>query len=586
MERADAETVGRGDTAIQDIEKVAPAEAPEPPTSPASPRTVASSLRLLDTAFRRAASLKQVQIIAGLALIMAVMGWIQFGFGKVHLEVRRGEWPPVRMHVDSDSPAILDNDGYYHIRWARMLRESFPHLPPFKALPLTTLDEQDYVDHHYLFHVFLFPFTFGEDMRLGAKWAAVVFSSLGIASLFALLVSYNVRYRWLWLAGLVASSEPFLYRMSMTRAPALSLALLGLGTYLILKRKHLLLGLLSFAFVWFYSLFPLILLFAVAYSIAVYLSSRRIDLWGALASTCGILVGLVANPYFPKNLRLLYEHVLMKFTIASDYSVDVGVEWYPYETWVMLTYSALAFVIYFVGVAAFNYRKRARDVKPLFFLMVSAMLLVMAFKSRRFIEYWPPFAVLFAAFTISPRLEEIDRSWFRRETDRVIASAAAAVVTVIAFVTMTTTIWQAHAEVKSEQDPYAYRGASEWIAAHTPPGSMIFNTDWDDFPMLFYFNQNNTYIVGLDPSYLNDRDKALWSLYARITLGEEDDPAPLIRERFGAEYVFTDNGHVDFLDVARDSGDFDTVYKDKYTTVLRLRPAGEAKPQADTDEDQ
>src|SRR6185295_12952121 len=60
----------------------------------------------------------------------------------------------------------------------------------------------------------------------------------------------------------------------------------------------------------------------------------------------------------------------------------------------------------------FEYRRRARDLKPLFFLLVSLVLLLMAFKSRRFIEYWPPFAVLFAAFTISPRLAEFDRSWF------------------------------------------------------------------------------------------------------------------------------------------------------------------------------
>lgn len=507
-------------------------------------------------------SLKPVQVIAGLVLIMSVMGWIEFA-----------------------GPAILDNDGYYHIRWARMLRESFPHLPPFKALPLTTLNEQNYVDHHYLFHVFLFPFTFG-DLRLGAKFAAVVFSSLGILSLFALLVSYNVRYRWLWLAPLLASSEPFLYRMSMTRAPALSLALIGLGTYLILKRKHLLLALLSFAFVWFYSLFPLILLFAAAYTVTVYLAERRIDLWGVLASVSGIAVGLVINPYFPKNLNLLYEHALMKINTGSGYSVDVGVEWYPYETWVMITYSAVAFLIYFAALAAFEYRNRERDLKPLFFLIVSAMLLLMAFKSRRFIEYWPPFAVLFAAFTISPKLEMIDRSWFQRTRERVIASVAAAILAISAFVIMATTVWQASEDVKSEQDPYAYEGASEWIAANTPPDSIIFNTDWDDFPMLFYFNPGNTYIVGLDPSYLYDSDKELWNLYARITLGDEDNPAPLIRERFGAEYVFTDNGHTDFLNVAADSRDFETVYTDKYTTVLRIRSPGEAKQQEENNSEQ
>jgi hypothetical protein len=529
-------------------------------------------------AARQVMSLKPVQLAFGLALIMAVMAWIEFGFGKIHLSASFRQWPPVRASVESDSPAILDNDGYYHIRWSKMLRESFPHLPPFKSLPLTTLNEQDYVDHHYLFHVFLIPFTFG-DLRLGAKWAAVVFSSLGILSLFALLVSYNVRHLWLWLAPLVASSEPFLYRMSMTRAPALSLALIGVGTYLILKRKHVWLAALSFAFVWFYSLFPLILLFALAYSVTVYLAERRIDLWGALASASGILAGLVINPYFPKNWKLLFEHVVMKITVGSDYSVDVGVEWYPYETWTMITYSAVAFAVYFAALVAFDYRKRERDLKPLFFLIISAGLLLMALKSRRFIEYWPPFAVLFAAFTIGPELERIDGSWFRRTRDRIIAAAAAAVVGIAAVVTIITTIWQAHADVKSEQNPYAYRGASEWIAANTPPGSMIFNTDWDDFPMLFYFNPGNDYIVGLDPSYLYDRDKELWKLYASITLGEESNPAPLIRERFGAEYVFTDNGHADFLDVAAESGDFTTVYNDAYTTVLRLRPPGEAQPQ-------
>ena len=92
----------------------------------------------------RLVALKPIQIIAGFAVIVAVMGWIEWG-----------------------GPAILDNDGYYHIRWSKMLRESFPHLPPFKALPLTILNEQDYVDHHYLFHLLLTPFTLG-DLRVGA----------------------------------------------------------------------------------------------------------------------------------------------------------------------------------------------------------------------------------------------------------------------------------------------------------------------------------------------------------------------------------------------------------------------------------
>src|SRR5689334_20449312 len=158
---------------------------------------------------------KPVEMAVAFALIFAVMHWIEYG-----------------------GPAILDNDGFYHMRWSRTLREQFPHLPRFQSLPLTSLNEGDYVDHHYLFHVLLMPFTFGHDMRLGAKWAAVTFSSLGILSLFGLLVAFDVRYRWAWLAPIIAGSEPFLYRMSMTRAPALSLGMIGLGAYLILKRKY------------------------------------------------------------------------------------------------------------------------------------------------------------------------------------------------------------------------------------------------------------------------------------------------------------------------------------------------------------
>src|SRR5215470_4601715 len=131
----------------------------------------------------RGAGLRSLQMLAAFILIGAVMVRIEFA-----------------------GPAILDNDGYYHIRWSKLLRESAPHLPVFKSLPLTTLEEHSYVDHHFLFHVLLMPFTFG-DLRVGAKLAAPIFSSLALVSLFALLVSYNVPYRWLWLVPLVASSE-------------------------------------------------------------------------------------------------------------------------------------------------------------------------------------------------------------------------------------------------------------------------------------------------------------------------------------------------------------------------------------------
>jgi hypothetical protein len=50
---------------------------------------------------------------------------------------------------------------------------------------------------------------------------------------------------------------------------------------------------------------------------------------------------------------------------------------------------------------------------------------------------------------------------------------------------------------------------------------------------------------------------------------------------FGANYVFTDNEHQDFMQIAMDSGDFEVVYEDEHATILRVRAANEPRPQND-----
>ena len=121
------------------------------------------------------------------------------------------------------------------------------------------------------------------------------------------------------------------------------------------------------------------------------------------------------------------------------------------------------------------------------------------------------------------------------------------------------------------RDPFAMRGASAWLADHTPDGSMVFNADWVEFPELFYYDQRNVYVTGLDPRYLFDAEPDLWKVYDSITQGEEKHPGPLIRERFGAEYVVARSDSTDFLNAANASGDFDTVYSDEYASVLHIR---------------
>src|SRR5258708_13616604 len=80
-----------------------------------------------------------------------------------------------------------------------------------------------------------------------------------------------------------------------------------------------------------------------------------------------------------------------------------------------------------------------------------------------------------------------------------------------------------------------------------------------------------------------DKDGDLSRLYDRITTGEEEDPGPLIRDRFGARWIFSDNtkDHDGFFDNALRSGWFDRVYEDSECSVLHIRAQKGAPPTAE-----
>src|SRR5215204_865474 len=150
----------------------------------------------------------------------------------------------------TNSVCCGDFDGYYHIKWSRMLWESLRHrnFPPlFTWLPLTTLNPNDYVDHHLLFHVFQIPFTFG-DLRSGAKVSSIIFASIAVFSCYWLLLHFRIRYAPIWLLALLGCSAPFLFRLNMAKAPPLAITFLVFGIFVLFKKKYWRLVPLAFVF--------------------------------------------------------------------------------------------------------------------------------------------------------------------------------------------------------------------------------------------------------------------------------------------------------------------------------------------------
>ncbi len=561
-----------------------------------------------------------------------------------------------KLQYSTQSVCCGDFDGYYHIGWSRLLWEGMRegHFPPgFNWLPLTTLNPRDYVDHHLFFHFLQIPFTWFGDLRAGAKIASVVYASLAVFSCYWLVVRYRVRYTLVWLLALLACSAPFLYRLNMAKAPPVAIVMTVLGIYLLFEKRYLLLLPLAFIFTWTYSLFVMLMAAAIIWTFVIGWSERRVEWRPFVWTHIGISAGLIINPYFPKNIWLLWQHFLIKAT-ATGFTTEVGQEWYPYESWYLLGSCAVAFVAMIVGYAAYDWADRRRAARTLFLMLFSTALMIISFRSRRWVEYWPPFAVLFAAFSLRPLLEgaraavgrlpnelmeelqpfldrheppgtiegerrrdflkeleivgvgialglagyfvlreivyrppgiSINTAFFQPKTFAVCAvaglgfaayvfwrrsfmKAAAVVLVLMLVVVIHFNVRETRKSIEGDAPPDRYEASMAWIRENVPAGETVFNTDWDDFPKMFYYDTKHAYVSGLDPTYLLDmdgklkREPPLSELYKRITLGQEDDPGPLIREKFGARYVFSDNEeiHDNFYTKAMSSGWFDQVH--------------------------
>lgn len=93
-------------------------------------------------------------------------------------------------------------------------------------------------------------------------------------------------------------------------------------------------------------------------------------------------------------------------------------------------------------------------------------------------------------------------------------------------------------------------------------GDIVFTDDWDIFPVYFYFNHWNYFIVGLDPVFTHRLDPELWQRYVKLSRGQvpsriavnsiedgqevtrlERVELPEIRDLFHARFVVVDRDH-------------------------------------------
>ncbi len=449
-------------------------------------------------------------------------------------------------------PWLVAFDGSFHIKYSYILgQEGFIDKLPWLQY---TIHRDNYRDHHLLFHYLLIPFTFG-DLNLGGKIATVFFAVLMGLSMYLVFTRSKVKYPIVWSLAMVLSSEPFLFRMSMLRVQAISLALLIFMCFLYMERRLILIYFASIIFVWLYDAFPLLLTLAFIFAISKRLIDEKWDLSPLIFTLLGVLTGMVLNPYFPENMTSLFYNI-WRTIFFNVKGIELGGEWNPYDTWSLFKNSTPVFIVFFGTILSLPLIKKIKS-EEFAALCLSIIFLILTLKARRFIEYWPAFAFLSAGLVIGRRAN--------------LKLQAGLMILVLPFFIFN--MKNGIAETKATINPKIYEGSSKWLLKNSSPQDIVFNADWDDFPFLFFYNTKNYYIVGLDPMYLYSFDSEKSRLYKAITRGRVNNPSRFILKDYGARYVFLDRAHQKLLKKLMADSGAKKVFEDKGGYVFEVLPA-------------
>lgn len=304
------------------------------------------------------------------------------------------------------------NDSFYHAKMAQMILDN-GILQHFPWLYFTTLNE-NFVDHHFLFHVLLIPFiqigkmfTNGDmnaGIMLGAKSAIVLAISLFTGVFYLLLDHFKVRFWPVWILLLLAVPYDFFFRMHMVRVQSFSLLVMLLGLWALFERKYILLGILSFLYVTLYGGFFFLPIFVFIY-FCVHAIRKKEFLWTPLFwSFGGMALGFLTDPYMLKAVGFLKQQIFETGFGYQKNDLNVGGEWRPYDTWYIFQMGMVTFLVQLGAISWVFMKGLKQNTKSITVFLISLFFLILMWKSKRFVEYWPAFAVLSSAYLLRDEL--------------------------------------------------------------------------------------------------------------------------------------------------------------------------------------
>ncbi len=483
------------------------------------------------------------------------------------------------LEFNSRNPYFSGYDSFYHIGMSELImKEGFTRQFPY--LYFTTINK-NFSDNHLLFHLLMIPFIklFGD--VVGPKLFIVLTFSLVFVFLFILLKRLNFAWAlpFTFIAFFLEPSD-FYFRMAFIRDPTPSLLFLVVGLFLVYERRYVAIGILSFLYGWLYTGggFLFLLTYVIIYEGISLLTRKKLNWKMLIYSTLGTALSLVINPYFPANVKSIFLQIFQTGLQAKQYS---GGEWYPYDTWFWFSISYIPLIICFgaIGIALYKGIKISRFSLSVF--IFSLFLMVLLWKSKRFIELWPFFAILSGILIAGKQLEE----WVKQTTNRVLREHFKkhklhfiVLLLGIGILGSTSLVFargewsRAWKDTAMDYNVDKAKEAQEFLKSKSNPGDIVFTDDWDVFPLYFYLNQKDYYIVGLDPEFMNQFDHNLYIQFAAISSGNDNKNLERIKDLFKSKWVIVKFDHAEFIGNLRARKDlFDEVFSNGEYFVFKVK---------------
>ncbi len=478
------------------------------------------------------------------------------------------------------SPTVPDPDAFYHARIATLMRDTSLTLQTLPWASATNLADH-FTDQHFLYHLVLIPFVTFFDPLVGIKVLAVLGTALLLTFFLLTLRRLHIPRPWFFIL-LALITEPFIFRMNLGKASAFVVLLFLITIIALIERRHKLLFAISFIWAWTHGSFIMAPLLAAIMVGVDFLRtnntneprpSLRAIMTPLSTALTGIIMGTVINPYFPRNIPFIVEQSLL-IPLSSPGLTNAGGEWFPSTVEGLLGGATLLFLLFIFALPLFFIKKQPREHWFLFF--ITLFLLILTMRTRRTIEYLVLPMLLFMSVAIREGYDLLThvgdriRRWLEREPRLnwgllLIVGGLILAVTIRDGSTLVN-------EYRSGISGTAFKSAATWLRENSVQDAIVYHTNWDEWPMLFYWNTWNRYLVGLDPRFMSRKNESAFNVWKDANEGKTPDALPaVIRDQFKASYVFATKKNEKFIEqIKRHPAIFEKQYEDEEVTIFAV----------------